>query len=66
MKSSRRSSSVGERGGGGDGGEGSRGGIIPCLRRASLLEMFETVFQSPLDVSSQFGIFIGVYGHNES
>ena len=31
---------MGEGGGGGDGGVGSRGGMIPCFRRASLLKVF--------------------------
>ena len=44
MKSLSRSSKVGEGGGDGEGGVGSRGGRMPCFRRASLLRMIEHIF----------------------
>ena len=41
MKSLSKSSKSGEGGGDGEGGVGSRGGRIPCFRRASLLKMIK-------------------------
>ena len=58
---------MGEGGGDGEGGVGSRGGRMPCFRRASLL--FRGVGSSNerlAEMDLQFGIFVGVDRHDES
>lgn len=70
VKSFRISLKVGEGGGDGDGGVGSRGGMIPCFRNASLLDYIKDQLDgvdmtgSLLDV--QFGIFIDIHSHRVS
>ena len=62
VKSLSKSSNVGEGGGDGDGGGGSRGGKIPCFRRASLLKTIVSCFLKK-KINSQFCIFVGIYSH---
>lgn len=62
MKSLRMSLNVGEGGGEGVRGAGGRGGIIPCKRRASLLE--HSIRKIKLeDVDVQFSVFVNIHGH---
>jgi hypothetical protein len=58
------SSSVGEGGGEGEGGVGSRGGRMPCLRRASSLGKvvyFTSLGVSSRDKCSQLGVLVGAH-----
>ena len=57
-------SSCGEGGGEGVDGVLSRGGKIPCLRNASLLDKRQTTSMVCV-MDSQFCIFVGVHGKRD-